>query len=137
MAVPWAGGVLNPVNTRSNATEIAYSLNKPEETAAALRGGWMHTDDGAYMDEDGFVFIVDWLKDMIVSGGENVYSAEVENTVTQHPAVATCAVIGIPSEKWGEAAHAVSCPSLDRASPPKPSKRTAPNTSPATSARAA
>lgn len=81
--------------------------NKPEQTAAAVRGGWMHTGDGAYMDEDGFVFIVDRLKDMIISGGENVYSGEVENAIAQHPAVAVCSVIGIPSAQWGEAVHAV------------------------------
>jgi acyl-CoA synthetase (AMP-forming)/AMP-acid ligase II len=80
--------------------------NKPEQTAAALRDGWMHTGDGAYMDDDGFIFVVDRLKDMIISGGENVYSAEVENAINQHPAVAACAVIGIPSEEWGEAVHA-------------------------------
>jgi long-chain acyl-CoA synthetase len=80
--------------------------NKPDLTAAALRGGWMHTGDGAYMDADGFIFVVDRLKDMIITGGENVYSAEVENAISQHPAVAACAVIGIPSEKWGETVHA-------------------------------
>ncbi len=80
--------------------------NKPEETTAALRGGWMHTGDGAYMDEDGFIFVVDRVKDMIISGGENVYSVEVENAIAQHPAVAACAVIGIPDSKWGEAVHA-------------------------------
>ncbi|MOA34296.1 Long-chain-fatty-acid--CoA ligase [compost metagenome] len=67
----------------------------------------MHTGDGAYMDAEGFVFIVDRLKDMIVSGGENIYSAEVENALCSHPAVAQCAVIGIPSDKWGETVHAV------------------------------
>ncbi|AQH04975.1 fatty-acid--CoA ligase (plasmid) [Burkholderia sp. KK1] len=81
--------------------------NKPEETAQTLRGGWLHTGDGAYMDADGYVFIVDRIKDMIVSGGENVYSAEVENAIARHPAVAMCAVIGIPHEIWGEAVHAV------------------------------
>ncbi len=81
--------------------------NKPEQTAAAVRDGWMHTGDGAWMDEDGFIFIADRLKDMIISGGENVYSAEVENALAQHPAVAACAVIGVPSEKWGEAVDAV------------------------------
>jgi long-chain acyl-CoA synthetase len=59
------------------------------------------------MDEEGFVYIVDRLKDMIVSGGENVYSAEVENAVAKHHAIAQCAVIGIPDEKWGEAVHAI------------------------------
>ena len=61
--------------------------NKPEQTAAALRDGWMHTGDGAWMDDDGFIFIADRLKDMIITGGENVYSAEVENALAQHPAV--------------------------------------------------
>ena len=81
--------------------------NKPELTAAAVRNGWMHTGDGAWMDEDGFIFIADRLKDMIISGGENVYSGEVENAVAQHAGVAACAVIGIPSAQWGEAVHAV------------------------------
>jgi long-chain acyl-CoA synthetase len=84
--------------------------NKPEATAQALRGGWMHTGDAGSMDEDGFVYIVDRLKDMIISGGENIYSAEVENAIYQHPAVAMCAVIGIPSEMWGEAVHAIVVP---------------------------
>lgn len=81
--------------------------NKPELTAAAVRDGWMHTGDGAYMDDDGFIFVVDRMKDMIISGGENVYSAEVENALAQHPAVAASAVIGIPSDQWGESVHAV------------------------------
>ncbi|MET9485972.1 long-chain fatty acid--CoA ligase [Nocardia sp. NPDC006630] len=81
--------------------------NRPEETAAAVRDGWMHTGDGGYMDEHGYVYIVDRIKDMIVSGGENVYSAEVENAVAAHPAVAACAVIGVPDQDWGERVHAV------------------------------
>ncbi|MBO3278084.1 acyl-CoA synthetase [Pseudomonas schmalbachii] len=81
--------------------------NKPEETAQALRGGWMHTGDGAYMDEDGYLYIVDRIKDMIVTGGENVYSAEVESALARHPAVLSSAVIGIPHDRWGEAVHAV------------------------------
>ena len=84
--------------------------NKPEETAKALRDGWLWTGDGAYMDEAGYMFIVDRMKDMIVSGGENVYSAEVENVIARHPAVAMCAVIGIPHERWGETVHAVVVP---------------------------
>ena len=72
--------------------------NQPALTAAALRGGWMHTGDGGYMDDEGFVFVVDRIKDMIITGGENVYSAEVENAIYQHPAVAMCAVIGVPDE---------------------------------------
>lgn len=81
--------------------------NRPEETAKALKNGWLHTGDGAFMDEQGYLFVVDRLKDMIVTGGENVYSAEVENIIARHPAVAMCAVIGIPHERWGEAVHAV------------------------------
>ncbi|MFB7722246.1 long-chain-fatty-acid--CoA ligase [Nocardia sp. NPDC056100] len=81
--------------------------NRPEDTAAAVRDGWMHTGDGGYMDEDGYVYVVDRLKDMIVTGGENVYSAEVENALAAHPAVAACAVIGVPDQEWGERVHAV------------------------------
>ncbi|MGJ7509763.1 long-chain-fatty-acid--CoA ligase [Variovorax sp. GT1P44] len=81
--------------------------NRPEESAQALRGGWMHTGDAGRMDEEGFVFVVDRIKDMIVTGGENVYSVEVENAVLQHASVAACAVIGIPCDKWGEQVHAV------------------------------
>lgn len=84
--------------------------NKPEETAYALRGGWMHTGDVGYMDADGFLYIVDRLKDMIITGGENVYSAEVEAVIYQFPGVAVCAVIGIPDEKWGERVHAIVVP---------------------------
>ena len=98
-------GTVGEIAVRGPGVMLGY-WNKPEMTAAAVRNGWMHTGDGAYMDEDGFVFIVDRMKDMIVSGGENVYSAEVENALAQHAAVAACAVIGIPSEQWGEAVHA-------------------------------
>jgi acyl-CoA synthetase (AMP-forming)/AMP-acid ligase II len=84
--------------------------NKPRETAEALRDGWLHTGDGGYMDQDGYLYIVDRMKDMIISGGENVYSAEVENALSRHPAVAACAVIGIPSAEWGESVHAVIVP---------------------------
>jgi acyl-CoA synthetase (AMP-forming)/AMP-acid ligase II len=76
--------------------------NKPEATAETLKGGWMHTGDAARMDEKGYIYIQDRIKDMIVSGGENIYPAEVENALFQHPAVADAAVIGIPSEQWGE-----------------------------------
>ncbi len=80
--------------------------NQPELTAEVLRDGWMHTGDGGYMDERGFLYVVDRIKDMIVTGGENVYSAEVEDAIYAHPAVAECAVIGIPSDQWGEVVHA-------------------------------
>ena len=81
--------------------------NRPAETAAALKDGWMHTGDMGRLDADGYLFVVDRLKDMIVSGGENVYSAEVENAIAQLPQVAMCAVIGVPDERWGERVHAV------------------------------
>jgi acyl-CoA synthetase (AMP-forming)/AMP-acid ligase II len=99
-------GTVGEVVVRGGHVMLGY-WNKPEETAAAVRGGWMHTGDGAYMDDDGYVYVVDRLKDMIVSGGENVYSTEVENAVAKHPAVATCAVIGVPDDQWGERVHAV------------------------------
>ncbi len=81
--------------------------NKPEETAAALRDGWMHTGDGGYLDENGYLYVVDRIKDMIVTGGENVYSAEVENAISTLPEVSMSAVIGVPDEQWGERVHAV------------------------------
>ena len=81
--------------------------NRPEETAAAFRGGWYHTGDAGYLDSGGYLFLVDRVKDMIVTGGENVYSAEVENAIASHPGVAQVAVIGIPSEQWGEAVLAI------------------------------
>ena len=91
---------------RGDVVMMGY-WERPEETKKAIVDGWMHTGDAGYMDEDAYVYIVDRLKDMIVTGGENVYSAEVENCVAQHPAVVQCAVIGIPDERWGEAVHAV------------------------------
>jgi long-chain acyl-CoA synthetase len=80
---------------------------QPEATADAFRGGWYHSGDAGYLDDDGYLFLVDRVKDMIVTGGENVYSVEVENAIASHPAVAQVAVIGIPSDLWGEAVHAV------------------------------
>ncbi len=99
-------GTVGEICARGPGVMLGY-WNKPELTKAAIRDGWMHTGDAGYMDEDGFVFVVDRVKDMIVSGGENVYSAEVENAIAQHPAVGASAVIGIPSEQWGESVHAV------------------------------
>ena len=99
-------GTVGEVAVRGANVMLGY-WDKPEETAAALRDGWMHTGDGGYMDDAGYVFIVDRMKDMIVTGGENVYSAEVENAVAKHPAVAACVVIGVPDAEWGERVHAV------------------------------
>jgi len=84
--------------------------NKPEATAEAVRDGWMHTGDRGRMDAGGYVTIVDRLKDMIITGGENVYSAEVENVLAQHPGVAAVAVIALPDERWGERVHAIVVP---------------------------
>ncbi|MCP4753102.1 MAG: long-chain-fatty-acid--CoA ligase [Proteobacteria bacterium] len=76
--------------------------NRPEETRETLRGGWLHTGDVGYMDEEGYLFITDRKKDMIIKGGENVYPSEVENVLLMHPMVAEAAVVGIPDEKYGE-----------------------------------
>ena len=81
--------------------------NKPEQSSKTLKNGWMHTEDAAYLNDEGFIFIVDRLKDMIISGGENIYSSEVENALATHPCVYQCAVIGIADDVWGEAVHAV------------------------------
>ena len=82
--------------------------NKPEETAQAIDAeGWFHTGDIGYLDADGFLYLVDRLKDMVVSGGENVSSVEVENALQEHPAVTEVAIIGVPDERWGEAVVAV------------------------------
>jgi acyl-CoA synthetase (AMP-forming)/AMP-acid ligase II len=89
-------------------------FNDPEETAKALSlpDGWLLTGDVGYLDEDGFLTLVERSKDMLVSGGENVYPAEIENVIYRHHAVAECAVFGIPDERWGEvpAAHVVLSP---------------------------
>jgi long-chain acyl-CoA synthetase len=102
-------GSVGEVCVRGPNAMLGY-WNQPEQTAATLVDGWVHTGDGGYLDEDGFLYIVDRIKDMIVSGGENVFSAEVENALMQHPAVSECAVIGVPDEKWGERVHAIVVP---------------------------
>ena len=99
-------GVVGEICARGDMVMLGY-WNKPEQTTEALRGGWLHTGDMGMMDEEGFVFLVDRLKDMIITGGENVYSVEVERAIHQHPCVSECAVIGIPDDKWGECVHAV------------------------------
>ncbi|EHP42066.1 AMP-dependent synthetase and ligase [Cupriavidus basilensis OR16] len=99
-------GTVGEIAVRGGNVMLGY-WNQPEATAQAVRGGWMHTGDGGYMDEEGLIYVVDRIKDMIVSGGENIYSAEVENAIASQPAVGQCAVIGVPSEKWGETVHAV------------------------------
>lgn len=86
---------------------MAGYWNNPSATAEALQDGWLKTGDAGHLDEDGFLTITDRIKDMIVTGGENVYSLEVENVLSRHPDVDACAVIGIPDAQWGEAVHAV------------------------------
>jgi fatty-acyl-CoA synthase len=81
--------------------------NKPEATESAFTDGWLHTGDAARQDEEGFIYIVDRWKDMYISGGENVYPAEVENVLFQLPQVADAAIIGVPNERWGEVGMAI------------------------------
>jgi len=88
-------------------------LNRPEETAGALQGGWLHTGDVGYLDADGFLYITDRVKDMIITGGENVYSIEVEQVIYDLAGVAECCVVGLPHEKWGEIVHAIVVPKPD------------------------
>ena len=99
-------GAVGEIVVRGPSVMQGY-WNLEEETRRALRGGWMHSGDVAYMDDNGFVYIVDRAKDMIVTGGENVYTAEVERAIYEHPGVSECAVIAVPSEQWGEAVHAI------------------------------
>lgn len=99
-------GEVGEIVARGETVMTGY-WNRPEETAEALRGGWMHTGDVGRMDKDGYIHIVDRLKDMIISGGENVYSVEVEGVLANHPAVSQCAVVGRPDPRWGERVHAV------------------------------
>jgi long-chain acyl-CoA synthetase len=99
-------GSVGEVCIRGDNVMLGY-WNLPDVTAETLRDGWLHTGDGGRLDDEGMLFIVDRVKDMIVSGGENVYSAETEQAVYAHPAVAECAVIGIPHESWGEQVHAI------------------------------
>ncbi|MBO4252616.1 acyl-CoA synthetase [Streptomyces griseorubiginosus] len=82
----------------------------PEETAASFADGWFRSGDAARVDEDGYVHIVDRIKDMIISGGENIYPAEIEDLLLAHPGIVECAVIGVPDEKWGEVPRAVVVP---------------------------
>ena len=99
-------GETGEIVTRSDLVMKGYWRN-PEATAETLRNGWLHTGDIGYMDEDGYLFIMDRSKDMIISGGENIYPREIEEVLVRHPAVREVAVIGVPDPKWGEAIKAV------------------------------
>jgi long-chain acyl-CoA synthetase len=102
-----AAGEIGELWTRSSQNMKGY-WNKPNETRATITvDGWLKTGDAGYLDENGYVFLTDRVKDMIVSGGENIYPAEIENVLAGHPAVAEVAVIGVPDEKWGETVKAV------------------------------
>jgi acyl-CoA synthetase (AMP-forming)/AMP-acid ligase II len=101
-----AVGEVGEVLARSNAVTVGYWNNEPA-TAEAIRDGWYHTGDLGYLNDRRYLFIVDRAKDMIVTGGENVYSVEVEDVLYRHPAVAEAAVFGVPDETWGEAVRAV------------------------------
>jgi fatty-acyl-CoA synthase len=103
---PVPAGTVGEIVARGDQLMRAY-WNLPEATAEALRGGWLHTGDAGILDEEGFLYLQDRVKDMIVSGGENVYPREVENALFEHPAVADAAVIGVPDPKWGEAVKAI------------------------------
>lgn len=99
-------GEVGEIAIRGPGVMLGY-WNRPDATAEAIHDGWMHTGDGGYLDTDGYLYLADRIKDMIVSGGENIYSLEVESVLVRHPAVLQCAVVGIPHPIWGEAVHAV------------------------------
>lgn len=103
---PVPAGERGEICSRSSLVMRGYYKN-PEATAEALRNGWLHTGDIGFLDPDGFLHIVDRAKDMIITGGFNVYSSEVEQAVSAHPAVQDCAVVGLPDDKWGERVVAV------------------------------
>lgn len=100
-----APGETGEIVLRSPATMVSY-WNNPDATAATVIGGWLHTGDAGWIDEDGYLFLCDRIKDMIIVCGENVFPAEVENAIVAHPAVREAAVIGVPDDKRGEAVHA-------------------------------
>ena len=109
-----ARGEVGEVIARGDNVMIGY-YKMPEETEEALEGGWLHTGDMGRLDQEGYLYVVDRKKDMIISGGENVYSSEVENVIIGHPAIAEAAVVGVPDKKWGEVpkAFAVRLPGAD------------------------
>ncbi len=106
-------GTHGEIIVRSSLVMAGYYKDQAA-TEAALTGGWLRTGDIGYLDEDGYLYIVDRKKDMIITGGFNVFSAEVENVVLQYPGVQDCAVVGIPDEKWGEMVIAAVQPALDQ-----------------------
>ena len=107
-------GEVGEIVARSPGSMLGY-WKQPEQTRATLSQGWVRTGDGGYFDADGYLHIVDRIKDVIITGGENVFSTEVESAISTFPGIAAVAVIGIPSEKWGEAVHAIVIPQPDAA----------------------
>ena len=103
--VPHDGQTIGEIVVRGNAVMKGY-FNDPEATAIAMRGGWFHSGDAAVVHPDGYVEIRDRIKDVIISGGENISSVEVEGVLLRHPAVQEVAIVGMPHEKWGESPHA-------------------------------
>jgi acyl-CoA synthetase (AMP-forming)/AMP-acid ligase II len=104
-----ATGQVGEIVCKSVQNMVGY-WNQPEEPARAFGGAWFRTGDAGYFDAEGYLYIYDRVKDMIVSGGENVYPAEVESALMAHPEIADVAVIGVPDEQWGEAVKAVVVP---------------------------
>ena len=103
--VPWDAATLGEIVARGNVVMKGY-YNDPEATARAFEGGWFHSGDAAVVHPDGYVEIRDRFKDVIISGGENISSIEVEAALLRHPAILEVAVVGMPHEKWGEAPNA-------------------------------
>ena len=103
---PLPPGRIGEIATRSDLVMKGYWKN-PEATANTIKNGWLHTGDVGYLDECGYLFIMDRSKDMIISGGENIYPREIEEVMIQHPAVREVSVIGVPDPKWGEAIKAI------------------------------
>ena len=99
-------GAVGEVLIRGDSVMSGY-WNRPDATEQTLRGGWLHSGDMGRMDEDGYIYIVDRKNDLIISGGENVYPAEVENFISAHPEVMEVAVVGVPDERWVEAVKAI------------------------------
>lgn len=107
-------GEVGEIWTRSTNNMMGY-WNLPDATDSTMaQGGWIKTGDAGYLDEDGYLFIHDRVKDMIISGGENVYPAEVESAIFGHPDVLEVAVIGVPDAKWGEAVKAICVPRSEK-----------------------